>query len=106
MQERWRTDRHPDSETWAGVEKRRSRRLEVDSLARVKIMPSSFPSAPSLGARVLSVSVHGLQFEVGFILPNTPVEVQVFNRVVSGDVRYCVSVGQDFRVGVRLHGGF
>jgi hypothetical protein len=26
--------------------------------------------------------------------------------VVSGDVRYCLADGQEFRVGVRLHEGF
>lgn len=93
-------------ESWAGIERRCSPRVQIDSLAQMKVVDSAVPLAPSLGTRVLGASRHGLQLHVGFIFPRGPVEVTVFNRVVSGDVRYCVSDGQDFRVGIRLNEGF
>ena len=88
-------------ETWPGPEKRRSPRIQTDSPARLKVDNLSV-SAPSIGARVLSASLYGLQLQIGFILPKTPVQIQVFNRLVSGNVQYCVSAGQGFRVGVLL----
>jgi hypothetical protein len=72
----------------------------------MKVLDSAIPLAPTLETRVLGASLRGLQLQVGFIFPRGPVEVTVFNRVVSGDVRYCLGDGQEFRVGVRLHEGF
>jgi hypothetical protein len=90
------------SETWPGPEKRRSSRIQIDSPAQLKVINSSF-SAPSIGARVLSASLRGLQLQIGFILPKTRVQIHVFNRFVSGEVQYCVSAGHGYRVGIRLH---
>jgi hypothetical protein len=93
-------------ETWPVQEKRRSPRFQMDSPARVKVINSSTGSAPSIGARVLSASLRGLQLQIGFILPKTPVQIQVFNRFVSGEVQYCVAADHGYRVGIRLHEEF
>jgi hypothetical protein len=93
------------SETWRGPEKRRSPRTQTDSPARLKVINSSTSSARSISARVRSASLHGLQLQIGFILPKTPVQIHVFNRLVSGEVQYCVFAGQDIRVSVFLNEG-
>jgi len=59
--------------------------------------------APSMGGRAISASLHGLQIQIDFILPKTPVEVQVFNRSLSGEVQYCVSADHGYRIGIRLN---
>jgi hypothetical protein len=89
-------------EIWPGPEKRRSSRIQTDSPARLTVDNLS-GAAPSIGARVLSASLQGLQLQISFILPKTPIQIQVFNRLVSGEVQYCVSAGQGFLVGVLLH---
>src|SRR5579871_2556364 len=84
------------------LEKRRSPRVQIDSPARVKVINSS-GLAQSMGGRAISASLHGLQIQIDFILPKTPVEVQVFNRSVSGEVQYCVSADHGYRIGIRLN---
>jgi hypothetical protein len=64
--------------------------VQIDSPARVRVINSS-GSAPSIAARALSASLRGLQLQIEFILPKAPVQIQVFNRFVSGEVQYCVS---------------
>jgi|SRR5579862_3263407 len=103
MRARPLSNQRSECEPWAGPEKRSAVRVQIDSPARLKVINSSNCSAASIGGRVLSVSLRGLQLEIGFILPKTPVQIQVFNRFISGEVQYCISAGQDFRVGVLLH---
>ena len=91
-----------DYREWAGVEKRRSRRVQVDSPARLRVDISPLMPALSVDARVLSASLDGLQLQVNFIFPRTAIQVDLFNRVVAGKVRYCVADGDGFRIGVCL----
>lgn len=105
MQERCLVDPLFADPEWSGSEKRYSPRVQVDSPVRLNVASSSLSSTPSICVRVLSASLYGLQLKVAFIVANAPVQIQVFNRLVSGEVRYCVSAGPDFRVGVRLHEG-
>ena len=100
MQERF-LSHHP--ETSPEPEKRRSPRIQIDSPAQLKVINSSTSSAASIRARVLGASLGGLQLQIDFILPRTPVQIQVFNRFVSGEVQYCVSKGHSYCVGVRLN---
>ncbi|HLX42123.1 MAG TPA: hypothetical protein VKR43_01760 [Bryobacteraceae bacterium] len=69
----------------------------------MKVINSSTGSAPSIGARVLGASLRGLQLQIGFILPKTAVQIQVFNRFVSGEVQYCAAADHGYRVGILLH---
>lgn len=80
------------------IERRREPRLETDCDAGVKVTAS----APLVSARLVSVSSRGLQLRVGFIFPNEAVQVRLADRTVAGRVRYCVSSGDEFRIGVQI----
>ncbi|MFZ3343057.1 MAG: hypothetical protein WA213_19405 [Terriglobales bacterium] len=84
-------------------DRRKEPRRQASGRALVKILDSRTPTAPAIQARVLSASTAGLQLQVGFIFPRRPVQIQLPDRVVSGQVRYCVASGDDFCIGIRLH---
>jgi hypothetical protein len=83
-------------------ERRCEPRVEAESGARMKVLDPLMPTAQFIDARLVSVSAKGLQLRVGFIIPNEPVQIQLDDRTVLGDVRYCISAGDDFRVGIRV----
>jgi hypothetical protein len=77
-------------------------RAEADCGAGMRVLDSLLPTARFIDAQLAEVSDSGLQLKVGFIFPNEQVQIRLNNRTVVGEVRYCVSAGDDFRVGIRL----
>jgi len=83
-------------------DRRREFRSAADSPAVITLLDSKHPTAARIPARVVSASASGLQLRLGFILPCSPVEILLADKTVSARVRYCVSSGNEFSVGVRM----
>lgn len=68
----------------------------------MRVSDPLLPTAQFVDAQLVSQSGQGLQLRAGFIFPNETVQIRINDRTVFGAVRYCVSAGDDFRIGVRL----
>ena len=56
---------------------------------------------------MLNLSNEGLKLRVHEPLhPGTMVQVQVRNKIVLGEVRYCLSAGADFHIGIQIRDVF
>jgi hypothetical protein len=76
--------------------------MKTDRGASMKVFDPLLPTAQFIDAQLVSVSDNGLQLRAGFIFPNEQVQVRLDDGTVIGEVRYCVSAGDDFRIGIRL----
>ena len=93
---------HGARELWTGNERRSEFREAADCRVRMKVLDRRMPDAKSIESRLVGVFANGLQLRVGFIVPNQPVQIQLPDRTVDGRVRYCISAGDDFQVGIHL----
>jgi len=89
-------------EMWTGNERRSEPREDADCQVEMKVLDRRLPDAQSIQSRLVSVSANGMQLRVGFIVPNQPVQIQLKDRTVDGRVRYCISAGDHFQVGIHL----
>jgi hypothetical protein len=84
-----------------GPERRREIRLAVNHPASLKqLLPTASGRSE---VRVLDISRNGLKVEVSErIDPGTVVQIRIEELIVTGEVRYWVSVGDKFHEGVQI----
>jgi len=82
------------------AERRSEPRLEARGQASIRSLEMA--GAPLIPSRVLSTSENGLQLQTAFIFPRQLVQIRLQDRTVSGEVRYCKAVENEFRIGVCL----
>src|SRR5579871_897374 len=85
-----------------GSERRSAERELADYPAIVRVVDAEGSIGTPMSARVVSTSDGGLQLRMDFILPCSPVQIRFAEKVFFGDVRYCLSNGDELRIGVRL----
>jgi hypothetical protein len=85
------------------VERRKQPRENVDSAARVKVINPLMSTDPAAAARVLNRSASGLKVKVPCsVFVGALIQVRMPGEILLGEVRYCVSNGAEFDIGVRL----
>ncbi len=90
-------------EPWTGQERRCEPREDADCPAQMKVLDPRLSGAPFIDSHLVSVSAKGLQLRAGFIVPNQPVQIQLPGRTLAGRVRYCISAGDGFHIGIRIN---
>jgi hypothetical protein len=84
-------------------ERRKHPRRECDIAARVKLIDPLVSLSPSAPARVLNRSADGLKIRVARpVLVGALVHVRMAGQIFGGEVRYCMSNGTEFDIGVRI----
>ena len=86
-------------------ERRSKVRRPADELATVTpLQPSS--RHPALEGRLLNESTHGVQLALSVALESgIPIRIRLRDYVLMAEVRYCIPVGDEFRVGARILSG-
>src|SRR5579862_7569711 len=88
---------------WGGDERRSEARVAEDSPARVKVLDPMVSLGPSFQGRVVDTSCKGLKIcAPRSILQGSVVQVRYRDRIVLGQVKYCLPAGDEFHVGVHF----
>lgn len=84
-------------------DRRKEPRLEEDTPARLKILHPLISMGPSIHARILNRSASGVKLRVPHsVFVGALVLVRLPDGIVFGKVRYCISAGAEYQVGVYL----
>jgi len=81
--------------------RRKEPRDAVNVRARLKSLDPVTSIGPSTVVQVIEISRHGLKLLVHrLILPNSLVQVTMFNEVITGKVRHSTPVADGFHIGI------
>jgi hypothetical protein len=89
---------------WNGNERRFEGRVPKDAPARVKVLEPILTTAPSGHAWIVDVSAKGVKLRVSeWVRTGAVLQMRLEdNAFALGEVRYCLPVGKEFYIGVRL----
>lgn len=89
--------------TGSREDRRKEPRVSENAPARVKMLHPLISTGPSIHARILNRSASGVKLQVPHsVLVGALVLIRLPDTVVFGKVRYCISAGTEFQVGVYL----
>jgi len=89
----------------ARVERRSALRIPTDDPASLKALNPL--SQSRLDIRIVDTSKHGFKVRVPeYVEPGTIVQIRLRNQIALAEVRYCLSVGTEFHIGVEIQDVF